>query len=102
MRSYLSGLRRISFTTPPPTVPHPSRAIRTGFNLSPLFLRLRSGGAGRAHRDIGVAGPERVTNSADRLAAAMLVLDEREAHEPVAVLSEADPRRDRDLGPSEH
>src|ERR1700691_1163723 len=98
IRSYLSGLRSSSLTTPPPTVPHPSRAIRTGFNCSPMLLRLGSGAAGRADGNCGVTGAQRVTNSAERLAGAMLVLDQREAYEAVAVLTEAHTRRDRDLG----
>ena len=63
-----------------------------------MFSRSRSGAAGGACWDFGVTASERVTNSAERLARAMLVLDQREAHEAVAVLAEADAWRDRDLG----
>src|ERR1700723_1137354 len=98
MRSYLSGLRSSSFTTPPPTVPHPSRAIRTGFKISPDASRLRSGAAGCAYRNFRVTGAQCVTDSANGLARAMLVLDQREPYEAVAVLAEADARRYRDLG----
>src|SRR5271156_4926310 len=98
IRSYLSGLRSSSLTTPPPTVPHPSKEIRTGFNFSPMYLRLRLRGAGRTYGNYSVARSQCVTDSAERLARAMLVLDQRETYEAVAVLAEADSRRDRDLG----
>src|SRR5262245_46772394 len=51
-------------------------------------------------RDLGIAaahGAEREANAAHGLAGAMLVLDQGEAHVFVAELSEADPRRHRNL-----
>ena len=45
-----------------------------------------------------VRGLEEAPDSTRGLADALLVLDQREAHEFVAVLAEADSRRDRDIG----
>src|SRR2546422_2240232 len=80
---------RSTFTTPAPIVPKPISPTLTGAgNLSP--------GAGA---DLGrEPARERAADAAHRLARAVLVLDEREAHVVVTVLAEADARRDRDLG----
>ena len=45
------------------------------------------------------AGGQRAADAAHGLAGAVLVLDQREAHVVVAVLAEADARRNRDLAP---
>src|SRR5207247_7603656 len=64
-----------SLTTPPPTVPSPSRPRRTDCTAS-------------AVEDL---------EAAERLTDPLLVLDEGEANVAFAVLAEADPRRHRDL-----
>ena len=46
----------------------------------------------------GVGGLEEAPDAARGLADALLVLDQRKAHEIVAVLAEADARRDGDVG----
>src|SRR5208337_3746813 len=68
----------------------------------PLLARSHGrGSGGHARHPAGLRGHparERLTDSADRLAGAMLVLDEREADEAVAVGAEANARRNGDLG----
>src|SRR5262245_124894 len=64
-----------SLATPAPTVPRPSRPMRTS-----------------------LTSVTEVFETAKRLADSLLVLDQREADVALAVLAEADPRRDRDLG----
>src|SRR4029077_5744291 len=100
LRSSSAALRRISLTTPSPTVPHPSRATRTGFNGA--LSRVNRGALLGARGSDARTRPRRrdaqgMGDSANRLAGAMFVLDECEAHEAVAVGAEADSRRYRDL-----
>src|SRR5688572_10545406 len=66
------------FTTPAPTVPSPSRPMRTSFT-----------GSGSATQRL--EAPERLPDP-------LLVLDEGEADVPLSVLAEADAGRDRDSG----
>src|SRR5438876_11186664 len=68
------------FTTPAPTVPRPSRPMRT--SLTPV-----TGGSPSAR------SAAQVLESAQRLADSLLVLDEREADVAFAILAEADARR---------
>src|SRR5213593_3985622 len=85
---------RSTFTTPAPIVPKPisptltGAATLRGCDLSP------GAGANPGREPAG----ERAADATHRLAGAVLVLDEREAHVVVAVLAEADAGRDRDLG----
>src|SRR5438094_5429649 len=61
-----------------------------------LLRRRRALGA--AQFGEGVAAGEEGFDVAGGLAQALAVLDQRDAHEALAVLAEADPRRDRDIG----
>src|SRR5438477_6174087 len=70
------------FTTPAPTVPSPSRPMRTSF--TPLT-------AGRV-------SAAQVPEAAQRLPDTLLVFHQREAHVALAVLAEADAGRHRHLG----
>src|SRR6266702_3672557 len=63
------------------------------------LLRRRALGAAQL-REVVAAGEEGL-DVARCLAQALAVLDERDAHEPLAVLAEADPGRDGDIGPFE-
>src|SRR6058998_1665053 len=71
--------------TPAPTVPRPSNPILTSV--------MSVGPPGRNGRSTG-----ELLEPAERLADPLLVLDEREPHVALAVLAEADARRDRHLG----
>src|SRR5215470_3140646 len=79
-----------TLTTPQPTVPRPSRAIL-------ISLICRECGARADREPAGALPPAEGLEAAQGLPDALLVLDEREAHVPVTVLAEADPRRDRHL-----
>src|SRR6266446_2575126 len=57
-----------------------------------------SGGTGGPAGDFRMSAAEQLAESAEGLAGAMFILDKRETYEAVAVLSEADSRRHRDLG----
>src|SRR5215831_17069600 len=72
-------------TTPAPTVPSPSRPMRTS------LTRLTRGSSSTAGSAAQILEP------AQRLTDALLVLHERETNVAFAVLAEADTRRDRDL-----
>src|SRR5262245_44779265 len=90
-RAISARCARSSFTTPAPIVPKPispTRTDRSGTWSAGLCppSRLPEGGA------------EGLLDAADRLPRPVLVLDEREAHELIAALAEADPRRHRHLG----
>src|SRR5205823_13029865 len=61
-----------------------------------LNLLRRRGGAAQ-FGEVVAAGEEGL-DVAGGLAQTLAVLDEREAHEPLAVLAKANPRRDRDVG----
>src|SRR5207249_3785707 len=74
-----------SLATPAPTVPRPSRPMRTSFTVE---------GTARAPARSGLE----LLEAAQRLPDPLLVLDQREAHVPFAVLAEADAGRDGDLG----
>src|ERR1700676_1828817 len=69
--------------------------------LEGCSTRLLRGGGGAAQFGGVVAAGEERFDVARRLAQALAVLDQRDAHKPLAVLAEADPRRDRDIGPLE-
>src|SRR5713226_4193910 len=58
----------------------------------------RRGALGAAQFGEVVAAGEEGLDVARCLAQALAVLDERDAHEALAVLAKADPRRDRDIG----
>src|SRR5712691_7630559 len=74
-----------TLTTPLPTVPRPRRPILISFMAGPkVALRAPSAGA-------------QSLETAESLADALLVLDEREPDIALAVLAEADARGDRDL-----
>src|SRR5262249_55031061 len=70
-------------STPPPTVPMPS---------SPIPISLMRGPRRRA------ASAQGFLDTAHRLPDAVLVRDQREPHEPLAALAEADAGGDGDLG----
>src|SRR4029453_6850235 len=90
-RAISARCARNSFTTPAPIVPKPISPTRTD----------RSGtwSAGLCPaRRLPEGGAKGLLDAADRLPRPVLVLDEREAHELIAVLAEPDPRRHRHLG----
>src|SRR5579872_1010344 len=101
LRSRLAAFLCSSLTTPVPTVPHPSRAIRTGCDFAPAIRTLPGSlelcGCDAAHFGCGRVR-EGLLDAANRLASAMLVLDQRETYEAVAIGAESDSRRDRNLG----
>src|SRR5215813_10644392 len=72
------------FATPAPTVPRPNRPMRT--SREPLTMDLRRSGSAA-----------QLLESAQCLTNPLLVLDERESHVALAVLAEADARRDGHL-----
>ncbi|CRI67327.1 hypothetical protein THIOKS1550019 [Thiocapsa sp. KS1] len=86
-------------TVPPPTVPKPRSPTFTGSMHAPLFADLF---ADACVNVIESSAPgarlaaEHLFDTPNRLAGAMLVLDQPETHVPVAVLAEADAGRDRD------
>src|SRR5262245_56949327 len=82
---------RSTVTTPVPIVPKPISPTRT----AAATARDSADADPRHAREHGAS--ERAADAADRLAGAVLVLDQREADEAVAALAEADPRRHRDL-----
>ena len=79
-------------TTPPPTVPRPASPMRSG---SAIASGHRPGGARALRRRWRC---EEGLDVAHRLADAVPVLDQGDAHIALAVLAEADAGRDRDLG----
>src|SRR5436190_12601003 len=83
-----SALRESTSQVPPPTVPMPSSPTRIGRIMEPAT-------SGRAAEQTVLA--EHVADAARRLAQAMLVLDQRDAHVVVAVVAEADAGRHGDL-----
>src|SRR6266851_6934720 len=78
------------------TVPVPTDANRSEAGFQPLLRRRRALGPAQL-REVVAAGEEGL-DVARCLAQALAVLDERDAHEALAVLAKADPRRDRDIG----
>src|SRR5437899_1781908 len=80
--------RSALMTGTPPTVPMPSSPTRMGRIVEPAT-------SGRAAQETVLA--EHVADAARRLAQAVLVLDQRDAHVIVAVVAKADARRHRDL-----
>src|SRR6266705_845815 len=73
-------------TTPAPTVPSPSKPMRTSL----------TGGTGRCL--LGPASAAQLLEAAQRLPDALLVLHQRETHVALAVLTEADAGRHRHPG----
>src|SRR4030095_16830811 len=97
-RSIAVRCRCRSFTTPVPMVPKPIRPARISRarGMPKLGQGNASAGAGAALRRRERPG-KRFPDAAHRLAGAMLVLDQREAHVLVTVLAESDPGRHGDL-----
>src|SRR4029450_3260403 len=83
--SSISRRGRRILATPAPTVPSPSRPMRT--SLAPLMRRSPS-----------VRSAAQLFEAAQGLADSLLVPDEREPHVALAVLAEADAGRHGDLG----
>src|SRR5262244_338270 len=105
-----SRLRASTFHVPPPTVPMPSSPTLIGFIAAAVYrgsqcfaqaitVRVdRSRGTRRGQQAVLA---EHLLDAADRLAGAVLVLDQCEAHMRVAIVAEPDPGRYRDLGVGE-
>ena len=94
--------RMIMAATAEPTVPNPARPTLSGSAMEddPGRSVQRSAALGERHDVVQLfrRGFKKAPDVAGGLADALLVLDQRDAHEALAVLAEADAGRDRDLG----
>src|SRR5687768_15256747 len=90
-RSISLALRCRTSQAPLPTVPMPSSPTLTGFMKGTRRSRVSS----RAFQEAVLL--EHVADAAQRLAQALLVLDQRDAHVAFAAVAEADAGRNRDL-----
>src|SRR3569623_215952 len=98
-RSISWALRFSTFTVPPPTVPRPTSPTFTGFNCIILVGANARWLAASLHGGrLALGAAEHIANAAYRLAGAVRVFDEREAHMGVAVFAETDAGRHGDLG----
>src|SRR5258705_9229958 len=90
----------IMAATAEPTVPNPARPTLSGSAMKEIREKIqRSAALGKRHHVVQLfrSAFKKAANIAGRLTNALLVLDERNAHEALAALAEAGARRHRDL-----